>query len=260
MSRIPAQSRVKATLRKTHRWLGLLMVLQLIAWMGSGLYFRLFPIEEIRGEHLTRPPEAMDASSLGSRPSFSAVRQALDQHFESSWEAESVELVPREGRLVWKIRGEVSGKKFSRLVEPEGARVIPMLSKQAATQRAERWLIEYVPASRAQWIEAGAGDSEFRGRDSAAWKVDFEGSEPVSLYIDPWTGDIMARRTARWRLFDFLWMLHIMDYDSRDNFNHPLLQGAAILGLLIALSGLAYWAMTNRLTRRKHRRVPPKIS
>ena len=37
-------------LRKAHRWLGLLMALQIIAWMASGLYFSIFPIEVIRDD------------------------------------------------------------------------------------------------------------------------------------------------------------------------------------------------------------------
>ena len=44
-------------------------------------------------------------------------------------------------------------------------------------------------------------------------------------------------------------MLHIMDFDERDDFNTPLLQIAAALGVLLALSGLIYWAMTTRLFR-----------
>jgi hypothetical protein len=41
-----------------------------------------------------------------------------------------------------------------------------------------------------------------------------------------------------------------MDFEARDDFNTPLLQIAAFLGLVIALSGLALWAVTTRLWRR----------
>ena len=99
-------------------------------------------------------------------------------------------------------------------------------------------------------LEAAPG-SEIRGRRLPVWKVDFSEPESLSVYVDPHTGEIVARRTTRWRVFDFLWMLHIMDFDERDDFNTPLLQVAAVLGLLIALSGLVYWAMTTRLFRRK---------
>ena len=41
-----------------------------------------------------------------------------------------------------------------------------------------------------------------------------------------------------WRIFDFVWMLHIMDYQDRDNFNTWLLISAAALALIISLSGM----------------------
>jgi len=62
---------------------------------------------------------------------------------------------------------------------------------------------------------------------------------------------LLARRTTRWRIFDFLWMLHIMDFDTRDDFNTPLLQIAAGLGFVVGLSGLVFWALTTRLFRRR---------
>ena len=47
-----------------------------------------------------------------------------------------------------------------------------------------------------------------------------------------------------------------MDFDDRDDFNTPLLQVAAVLGLLVAMTGLVFWAMTTRLFRgRKARRA-----
>ncbi len=76
------------------------------------------------------------------------------------------------------------------------------------------------------------------------------------MYLDPWTGDVLARRTTRWRVFDFLWMLHVMDFDDRDNFNHPLLQVSAALGLLVALGGVILWALTTRFFRKRRTARP----
>ena len=92
-----------------------------------------------------------------------------------------------------------------------------------------------------------------RGRPLPLWQVRFEQPESLSLYLDPWTGEIVARRTDRWRVFDFLWMLHIMDFEARDDFNHPLLQVAAFLGLVVALGGVVLWALTTPLFRRRLR-------
>lgn len=240
---------MKRFLRTLHRWLGLLMVAQLLAWTGSGLYFSLFPIAEIRGEHLTRAAEESDAAALSVAVSPAQVRVALDRHLGTEWQLSSLELIVRDGRPVWRVGVESEGRPFQRLVIEQGA-VVSMLDARAAERAGAGWLVEPTEPVASEWVEPGA-DPGIRGRDTAAWKVSFDTPEPVDLYIDPWTGDLIARRTARWRLFDFLWMLHIMDYSDRENFNHPLLQVAAALGLLVAFSGLVFWLSTRRPFRRR---------
>lgn len=244
---------MKVFLRKVHRWLGLLMALQIIAWMGSGLYFSIFPIAEIRGEHLTREPERPTLADLASAGPVEEVRNSLEGHFDREWTLSSVGLASLDGEISWKVEGTQSGLPFRRLVNPGGG-VVPMMNREAAEERARWWLLESTPAVEIEWVEPGSGDKDFRGREVPAWKVSFEGAEPVSLYLDPWTGELLARRTSRWRVFDFLWMLHIMDYDTRDDFNHLLLQVAAMLGLFAAMSGIVYWSLTSRLFRRRNGR------
>lgn len=245
---------MKRLLRKVHRWLGLLMAVQLLAWMSSGLYFSLYPIEEIRGEHLTRAPESPILGGLPARGGQDTFRRALDASLPPGWELSSFELVARAGQPYWRAGGEAEGQSFRRLLTPAGE-LVPMLSAAQAERAASDWLLQPVEAVGSQWIEPGT-DPAFRSK-AAAWRVSFEGEEAVDLYLDPWTGDLLARRTDRWRLFDFFWMLHIMDYGERQNFNHPLLQAAAALGLLVAVSGPVYWMLTRRpLRRRKSARAP----
>jgi hypothetical protein len=70
---------MKIFFRKLHRWLGLLTAVQIIAWMGSGLYFSLIPISEIRGEHLTVPPESLDSAQLDSLPRLDQIGVLLNE-------------------------------------------------------------------------------------------------------------------------------------------------------------------------------------
>ncbi len=41
-----------------------------------------------------------------------------------------------------------------------------------------------------------------------------------------------------WRIWDFLWSLHIMDYRERDNINNILLQILSVLALVTSVSGI----------------------
>ena len=61
------------------------------------------------------------------------------------------------------------------------------------------------------------------------WRVDFDDSRHTTIYVSPQTGKVVGRRNTIWRVYDFFWMLHIMDYSARDNFNNPLVVTAAIV-------------------------------
>ena len=52
------------------------------------------------------------------------------------------------------------------------------------------------------------------------------------------TGDIASIRSDSWRIWDFLWSLHIMDYRERDNINNILLQILSVLALVTSVSGI----------------------
>ena len=243
----------KRLFRKIHRWLGLLMALQIIAWMASGLWFSIIPIETIRGEHLTRPMEKLDLGRLDGLAAPVAVQQALDRHFEGAWTVSSLDLIRLDDRVHWRVSGQHREQAFKRLLEADGRQVSPRLSAAAVEHRARSWMVTPAEVRAVEWVEAVEPGSEIRGRDLPVWKVSFEQPESLNLYLDPWTGEILARRTARWRIFDFFWMLHIMDFEAREDFNHPLLQIAAVLGLVIALSGVILWAVTTRVFRRRPR-------
>jgi len=241
--------------RKLHRWLGLLMAIQIIAWMGSGLYFSLIPITEIRGEHLTESRPHPDRQQLGGLSDPRGIEKVLSQQFGDAWELRKLELVSRDGEAFWRTEVEANGEVHVRLVSTNDNRVEPRLSGDQAIAHAEKWLKKPSSAQSVEWIENLSQSPEIRGRDLPVWKVKFEEPGPVNLYIHPWTGELLARRTQQWRIFDFLWMLHIMDFDTRDNFNNPLLQLSAALGFVVALGGVILWAVTTRLFSRRQKRT-----
>ena len=78
---------------------------------------------------------------------------------------------------------------------------------------------------------------EYRGA-LPAWRVDFEEGTSRSLYVAADTGTVAARRSTLWRVYDFLWSLHIMDFRNHEDFNTPLLIVATALGLIVVLTGI----------------------
>ena len=100
--------------------------------------------------------------------------------------------------------------------------------------------------SNVSWITEAP--QEVAKRPLPMWAVRFDERADTTLYFSPQTGELLARRHTLWRVFDFLWMLHIMDYDKRTDVNNLLLRVASAVGLVFALSGawLVFYSFRRR--------------
>jgi uncharacterized iron-regulated membrane protein len=96
------------------------------------------------------------------------------------------------------------------------------------------------------------------GRDGPLWRVDFHDAERTTFYLSPETGEVVTRRSGVWRIYDFFWRLHILDFKTGENFNHPTLVAITALTLSVAITGIILlwikmsrdWKV-HRATRRK---------
>jgi len=55
-----------------------------------------------------------------------------------------------------------------------------------------------------------------------AYAIRFDHPSKTTVYVATEMGAVTKFRNEKWRIFDFLWMLHTMDYQSRDNIGCPL--------------------------------------
>ncbi|HEX3344126.1 MAG TPA: PepSY domain-containing protein, partial [Polyangiaceae bacterium] len=114
------------------------------------------------------------------------------------------------------------------------------------------------PGVRETTLVEGTAPLEYRDCEHSectlpAYRVALADASRTAVYVDAVTGDVTARRNDRWRLYDFFWSLHIMDYRAREDFNHALIRGASLLAVATVLSGIAVLAL--RATRWVRRRV-----
>lgn len=221
-----------------HKWLALIVGIQLVFWIVSGLFFALSPIERVRSEHriaetavtpldLTTLPSAADISALlASEPTkLTYERDAAGQ--------------PRA------VAEFADGRPV--LVDLEARRVISPLSAEAAAAIA-RAHVSGAPSVSAERLIT-AETPEYRGA-LPAWRVAFNDREGLAVYVAADTGRVTARRSDLWRTYDALWALHIMDWRDHENFNTGLLILASFTSLIVALAGFVLFPY--RLLRRKN--------
>lgn len=230
------------TLYFLHRWLGVLVAAQLLAWTVGGLLFTLLDLDDVHGD-LDRAPRA--APALLPSTGIIGVDVAVARAGEAATRAT---LVERRARLVWQLE-RAQGRPV--LVDARDGVTLPPVDDAEARSIA----LADAPSARAvlaaTLISADA-PLEYREKPLPAWRIELDHDKQLHLYVDAVTGEVTARRNARWRIYDFFWMLHVMDYRERDDFQHPLLTAFALLGVAASTSGLVLWGV--RLSRRLRRR------
>src|SRR3546814_3208782 len=78
---------------------------------------------------------------------------------------------------------------------------------------------------------------EARDFSGSMWRVDFANEDNSSSYVSAETGQPLVDRSDTWRVWDFVWMLHNMDYVNRTSFNHPLIIFAGFSALWLSFTG-----------------------
>lgn len=106
----------------------------------------------------------------------------------------------------------------------------------------------------AEYLEVTGPQHEYRGKPLPAWAIRFEHPSQATVHIAAELGTFQSIRHEQWRVFDFLWMLHTMDYAGRDNFNNLLLRSFSVLGLVAILSGFILYYITSPTVRKLSRR------
>jgi uncharacterized iron-regulated membrane protein len=207
---------------KVHKWLALLMAVQILFWFASGLFFAIFPIEQVRSEHAIAEQTPVPVDLAAAAAGLARL---------TGPPAEKVELRSLLGRPVALLSARETPP---RLYDLATHRLISPISEALAVRIAEA---DHAGDSRAVHVRRiTANDTEYRGA-LPAWRVDFAG-DSRALYVAADTGVVTARRSTLWRVYDFLWGLHIMDWRGHEDFNTPLLIAASLLGLVMSIAGI----------------------
>ena len=94
------------------------------------------------------------------------------------------------------------------------------------------------------------GHHEYREKPLPAYAVTFSGNVNTTVYVSTEMGTVQSFRNNNWRIFDFLWMLHTMDYKERDNINNWVLRIFSVIGLITLASGFLLFGLTQKLPRK----------
>ena len=239
------------TYRRIHRWLALVVGIQLLLWTAGGLFFSLNPIAKVRGE--TEEPESLPLE-FSTPPASPATALTELVRLHSKADIQTVALRPHLGGAIYEIAFLENGEPHWALADVSTGELRAAIDRDEAIAIAKGAYLPESPIADITLVTEATRGSEYRERPVPAFRVTFDDPLGTRLYISVERGVVTARRNDRWRLFDFLWMLHIMDYQTRDNFNTFLLQAVSALGLVTVLSGFILAVATSPRLRRTTKR------
>ena len=230
---------MRRTLRRWHVWLGWLVGVPMIFWTVSGLVMVARPIADVRGSALIR-----DAAPIAS--TRGVVAPMIEGRAVAALKLESRAEGPR-----WVIAFADGG---SRLAHPATGALLPALgAADAAREVASR----YTGTAKVVETRRVAADSpplELR-RAMDGWRVRMD--DGTHFYVDAGSGEIVARRTRWWRIYDFMWGLHIMDLQGREETNNPWVVTFGALSVLMALLAIVLLPLTVKRRNRKRKAATP---
>ena len=204
--------------RRIHKWVGLVLGLQFVLWTVSGAVMALLDMDKVGGHSAPKPAEAasawpsrmLDTSTLGTVESLT-LRRLVD-------------------RPVY----ELSNGGAAQLIDARTGE--PVTIDSATAERIARQAFHHdAPVVSIERLEKP--NLEAREHDAPMWRVNFADEENSSSYVSASTGRALVNRGDTWRVWDFVWMLHNMDYVNRTSFNHPLIIFVAFGTLWLSFTG-----------------------
>lgn len=217
-------------MRALHNYLGLILFVQIGLWFLSGLVMAYLPIEEVRGNHLLhRVDTPWQQATVSPQQVLSTFDDSATLRLTHRLQATPSALLSTP---VYQVNSNDTLFRFNAV---NGETLLPLekstiASLAEAQYQGEGAIVDSVLLSTLP--------QEVQNLSAPLWQVTFDDDLETRFYIDPNTGAVTRVRTNTWRLFDFMWMLHIMDYKDRSNFNSPLLIAFSASAFLFTLTGV----------------------
>lgn len=245
-------------IRRSHRYLGLLLGVQFLLWTIGGLYFSWSNMDEIHGDFQKKKVPLLKSDLALVSPS-SVLDSIKKIHPVDS--LVSIQLIDILGEPHYQIRcvsaihdtlTHAHDKGLmNHLAHAVTGKLRAPLNQQEAVTVAARHFNGQPDVTGTEYLTATNSHHEYREQPLPAYAITFRHPSNTTVYVSTELGTVQKFRNNKWRIFDFLWMLHTMDYQSRDEIGNMLLRIFSIFGLVTILSGFSLYIISSRWWKRR---------
>ena len=238
---------LQKAVRKWHRYLGIILGIQFLFWTIGGLYFSWTSIESIRGEDIKneKPPLVIPTGSRALSILTDSLRTVIPNLV-----VEQIQLIDILGETHYQVHIKKPDARVL-LFKAYSLALRKEINEKEAIQLAQNSLKNPSILLKIEYLTTTHGHHEYREKPLPAYAITFDKPNNTTVYISKDLGTVQSFRNDQWRIFDFLWMMHTMDYQERDNFNNWLLRVFSVFGLVTLLSGFTLFFLTTKFSVKK---------
>lgn len=202
--------------------------LQFLIWSITGLYMVSMDIHYIHGETmLTNTQQPINLTQ---------VNYDINDLLNAYPTAKNIELLTFLDTPIYGF----SDDKQKHIINASTGKAIDPIDQQRAEMIAKHaYATQPIPIASTKLLSTKEQvPSELSPRHIPVWQVTFDRFASPTLYISQQTGAIVTKRHSFWRIFDWMWRFHIMDYDDGENVANWFLLLIASLSLIGSLTGI----------------------
>lgn len=198
--------------------------IQFVIWAVSGAYMVYLDIDYIHGDTLVNNAQDKINPSQIAYPLQSLLQRYPD--------AQQVSVGRYLDKVVYRFR--LDNKKQA-VDATTGAEIAPL--NQAQAELAATYYYSGSGAIKSTELISENAPFELNPAVMPAWRVNFADFGSPAIYVSAETGLLVGKRHSFWRLFDWMFRFHVMDYENSE-IDNTLLFWFTLLGILSAIFGL----------------------
>jgi hypothetical protein len=218
-----------------HKWIALIVGIQVLGWVLGGLIMTAIPIERVHGDnHLA----AMTLAPMDLTRIVPLAKQ-LELASNDGLAEATLKNTPRGP--VWVIKSSAGSEGWWNAYTGENV-------EEIAAPEAKRYaLAAYKGSGRLTSIDYEETAPKEAQVSGPLWRASFADAEHSRLYLDTFTGEVISRRSNVWDFYDFFYQIHIMNFGASRSYNHPLIITAAAASLFVVMTGFVLlWIRMSR--------------
>ncbi|WP_394392897.1 2Fe-2S iron-sulfur cluster-binding protein [Shewanella woodyi] len=229
-------SSVMGKIKFLHKWLSLLVGIQLLLWIGTGLYFNLMDSQKARGTQYLAKSTAMIADDT-VKPAHIEPAILLNS-FKPAVSLSQVSLLDKPYYLL------THDKALYPYFKNHYTLIDAITGKQVMIDQAMAMALavnSYNGPGIITSISRVSPPFDDRLKEkNTLWRVNFDDEINTSVYIDEGSGRLIGHSNDDKRIVDIAFMLHFMDYANEGSFNNVQIIVFAIFTLFFAFTGFIW--------------------